>query len=96
MSKLCESSEQFMIALISEELKSRRFFGTLQILGLEDSHFQPNLDALIMQGLGLGEDNATFDRYFRVMDEHAGKIGIQEESVRAEAREVLKKLKHGK
>jgi hypothetical protein len=93
MSKLPETSEQLIVALICEELKSRRFFSTLQLLGLEDSPWQPNLDQLIMQGLGLNDANSTLDFYFRVMDEHAGTIGTSEESVHAQAKEVYRKLK---
>lgn len=87
-------NEQLLLALIAEELKSRRFFGTLQQLGFEDSHYQPHLDHLIMQGLGLDEANATFDFYFRTMDEHAAKLGIKEEETAAQAKEVFDKLKN--
>ena len=87
-------AESFVLTLISEELKSRRFFGTLQRLGLDDSYFQPHLDAAILSCLGIiDESNPTFDFYFAVMNEHAEKIGVKEESIREEAEQVLIKLR---
>jgi hypothetical protein len=87
-------SESLLLALISEELKSRKFFGTLQQLGLDNAYYQPHLDAVIMQGLGLSEEsNETLDFYYAVMEEHAGKIGIKQESVTEQAEVVLAKLK---
>jgi hypothetical protein len=81
-----------IIFLIGEELKSRRFFNTLQEMGLDDSHFQPHLDEAIMACLGLDDSNATLDFYFTVMSEHASKIGIKSESVTGEAKRVYEKL----
>jgi hypothetical protein len=91
--KPCEN-EGLVIFLISEELKSRRFFSTLQNLGLENSYYQPHLDEAILAATGLTDErNETFDFYCAVMDEHAGKIGINKESVAGQAREALARLK---
>ena len=85
-------TEALILALICEELKSRRFFSTLQELGLEDSHFQPSLDEVIMLCLGLDGANSTLDRYFRIMDTHAEKINYKPESVEEQAKLAYGKL----
>lgn len=86
-------NNELVIFLISEELKSRRFFTSLQHLGLDDSYFQPHLDEAILACLGLNDDtNATFDFYCSVMNEHAVKIGIKKELVEEQASEVYEKL----
>jgi len=83
-----------LLFLIGEELKSRRFFNTLQELGLDDSYFQPHLDDAIMACLGLdAARNETLDRYFAIMNDHATRIDIKRESVALEAREAYDKLK---
>jgi hypothetical protein len=88
------SHQTLILSLISEELKSRRFFNTLHQLGLDNPHYQPRLDELILQCLGLtDESNETFDFYCAVMDEHAAQIGIKKESVEAQAKEVYEKLR---
>jgi hypothetical protein len=87
------SNDTFIISLISEELKSRKLFNTLQQLGLENSCYQPQLDEVILQCLGLTDErNETMDFYCAVMDTHAEKIGTKRESVEAEARLVYEKL----
>ncbi len=94
-------NEPFLLALISEELKSRRLFSTLQQVGLDGSPYQPTLDALIMQGLGLAEDNATLELYFTIMDEHAASLpGVSagksfSEEVAAQTKEVFARLVAG-
>jgi hypothetical protein len=87
------SSETLVLALLSEELKSRRFFNTLAELGMDYAHYRPHLDTVILTLLGLNDErNETFDFYCRVMDEHAGKIGIKEDTVKEQAKEVYGKL----
>jgi len=87
-------ANNLVLTLISEELKSRRFFNTLQEMGLEDSYYQPHLDEAILNCLGLNDErNETFDFYSSVMNEHAERIGIKSESVYAEAKVVLNKLR---
>jgi hypothetical protein len=87
------ADKDLILLLISEELKSRRFFNTLQLLGLEDSYYQPHLDEAILTCLGLNDQsNETFDFYSAVMDGHAGLIGIKKELVEEQAWEVYEKL----
>jgi hypothetical protein len=87
-------TQTLLLALISEELKSRRFFNTLQQLGLHDSCYQPHLDEIILECLGLNDGtNETFDFYCAVMD--AGAVGIvgTRESVEREAGVVYGRLR---
>ena len=86
------ANEPMLLLLIAEELKSRKFFNTLQQLGLDDSYYQPHLDEAIMQSLGLGNDNATLDFYFSVMETHAQQLDKERESVEREARVVYTTL----
>lgn len=84
--------------LIKEELKSRKFFNTLRDLGLDDSHFQPSLDELIMTNLGLNDDqDRTFDFYYKIMEKYSEIIEPSLESIDAHARnayfELTKKRK---
>lgn len=84
---------EFILTLISEELKSRKFFNTLLELGLDNSYYQPHLDEAILSCLGItDENNETYDFYYAVMNEHAEKIGIKEESVLEQAKEVYSKI----
>lgn len=87
------SGEALVLALLAEELKSRRFFNTLAEVGMDFSYYRPHLDEVILGLVGLNDEaNDTFDFYCRVMDEHAGKIGIREETVREQAGMVYNKL----
>jgi hypothetical protein len=87
------SVEEIVLMLISEELKSRKFFSTLQDLGLDDSWCQPHLDDTILYCLGIKDNqNETFDFYYAVMNEHAEKIDKSMETVTEQAKAVYKKL----
>lgn len=86
-------SERLIIALISAELKSRKFFNTLQDLGLDDSWCQPHLDDIILACLGIDDDtNETFDFYYDVMNKHASKIDKTKSSVIKQAKAACSKL----
>lgn len=85
--------ETLVLTLISEELKSRRFFNTLAELGMDNPYYRPHLDEVILACLGLNDDsNETFDFYCSVLNEHAEKIAIQSESVAEQAGLVYKRL----
>lgn len=87
------SVEEIVLILISEELKSRQFFSTLQHLGLDDSWCQPRLDDAILTCLGLNDTtNEIFDFYYAIMNEHADKIDQSIESISEQAKEVYAKL----
>ena len=90
-------TENHVLFLIGEELKSRKFFNTLQDLGLDDSWYQPHLDEAILTCLGLNDNtNETFDFYYAVMNEHAALIDKSPASVEEQARVVYVKLVLGK
>lgn len=92
--KTALASERLIIALICEELKSRKFFNALQDLGLDDSCYQPHLDDTILACLGLQDDsNETFDFYYDVMNAHAAKIDKNKASVLKQAKAAYAKLK---
>lgn len=56
--------------LIREELKSRKFFGGLQKLGLDYCFYQPHLDRSILAAVELDEESdEVFDFYFTGSDE---------------------------
>jgi len=88
MMKLPTNTE-LTLQLIGEELKSHKFFNSLNKLGLYNSYYQPNLDSLIMSYVGLHDDaNQTFDFYYAVIDTHSERIDETKESVREQALEV--------
>jgi len=79
--------------LIKQELKSRKFFNTLRTLGLDNSHYQPHLDELILANVGLNDDaNETFDFYYLLMEKHSEKIEPDNESITHEAFQVYLEL----
>lgn len=87
------SPENLIISLLTEELKSRRFFNTLMELGMDHSYFRPCLDDVILNLTGLADDtNETMEFFCATLDAHAQEIGIKEESVREQANAVYEKL----
>lgn len=87
------TAEELVLCLIKEELKGRKFFDTLQHLGLDDSWCQPRLDDLILTCLGLNDNtDETFDYYYTVMNEHAALIDEDSESVEKQSKEAYSKL----
>ncbi|MBT1706334.1 hypothetical protein [Chryseosolibacter indicus] len=84
---------QFILYLISEELKSRRFFSTLQELGLDNSYFQPHLDSLILRSLDMDEDSdETFDAYYKIIERRSRKIKADSTSVTRQALKAYHEL----
>jgi hypothetical protein len=87
------STTQFTLDLIKEELKSRKFFNTLQKLGLDNSHFQPHLGDLILRTLNMDPDaEATFNAYYRIIERRSKKIRTQGHSVAKQALKVYHEL----
>lgn len=87
-----DADQPLILTLLSQELKSHRFFNTLAGLGMDTPYYRPHLDEVILELLGLNDENETYDFYFAVMNEHAEKIGIEEETVKRQASEVYSKL----
>ncbi len=66
---------QMSIYLIKEELKSRKLFHALHDAGIDDCYFQPHLDILIIESLGLRDGtDETFKMYDEIMDRRSKKI----------------------
>ena len=87
---------EISLYLISEELKSRKFFNGLLDLGLDNCYYQPNLDKLIMASVGLHDDaDETFDFYYHVIEKHSKLITTSKESVTQQALEVYITLTAG-
>jgi len=85
---------QMSIYLIKEELKSRKFFRTLQEMGLDDCYFQPHLDTLILRSLDLDDDSdKTFDAYYEIIEHRSKKIDADDESIMKQALKVYMELK---
>lgn len=83
----------FALALIGEELKSRKFFNALHELGFEYSFFQPHLDHPILRSVGLDPGNDDiFDFYSDLMDKHSKLISAKNQSVNAQAEAVYAAL----
>lgn len=60
---------------------------------MDNPYYRPHLDEVILECLGLNDQtNETFDFYSALMDEHPGKIGVKEETVKEQAAEVYNKL----
>lgn len=75
-------SVELTLFLIQEELKTRKFFNGLRQLGLSDSHYQPNLDVLIMTNVGLDDtSNETFDFYYELIEKYSRKIEPDRDSI---------------
>lgn len=86
-------TEKFILLLICEELKSRKFFDTLKLLGLDNSDYQPNLDDVILNCIGLCDDsNATLDFYYALIEKHASEIEASRESIETQALLVYQNL----
>lgn len=72
--RLPEKTE-IALFLIKEELKTRKLFHILQAAGMHESDFQPHLDSLILQSIGLDDDNDDlFEKYCDIMEKRSKKI----------------------
>jgi hypothetical protein len=78
--------------LICEELKSRKIFQALHIIGLDDCYFQPHLDSLIIRFLDLKISDEMFTTYDDIMDKRARKIDESRESITKQALKAYNEL----
>ena len=84
---------QLPLFLIKEELKSRKFFNTLQQMGLDDCYFQPHLDTLILRSLDMDDDSdKTFDAYCEIMERRSKKIDTDNDSIMEQALKTYHEL----
>lgn len=85
---------QVALHLIREELKSRKFFRTLQQAGLHDCYFQPHLDSLILRSLDLDDDSdKVFDAYYDIIEHRSRKIEADNDTIMKQALKVYMELK---
>lgn len=79
--------------LIKEELKSRKLFHALHEVGIDDCYFQPHLDILIMESMGLRDGtDETFRIYDAIMDRRSKKIEADHDSIMKQAMKVYHEL----
>ena len=72
---------QFSLYLIKEELKSRKLFHVLHLVGLDDCSFQPHLDSLILRSVGMDDDSdETFTLYDGIVEKRSKKIDSDNDS----------------
>jgi hypothetical protein len=84
---------ELTISLIREELKSRKLFLALHQVGLDDCYFQPHLDALILDSLGITEHtDDLFGQYDEILERHSKKITADGNSVTKHANGVYGEL----
>lgn len=88
------SDTQIALFLIKEELKTRKLFQALHDAGLDDCYYQPHLDTLILQSVGVydGTDE-TFELYTEIMDRRSKKIDMDHELIVKQAMKVYMELK---
>ncbi|MCZ8216145.1 MAG: hypothetical protein O9262_07895 [Cyclobacteriaceae bacterium] len=84
---------QTSIYLIKEELKSRKLFHALHDAGIDDCYFQPHLDILIMESLGLRDGtDETCKIYDETMDRRSKKIEADNDAIIKQALKVYHEL----
>jgi len=73
---------KLILLLLGEELKSCKFFSTLRQLGLEDTFYQTDLSACILNHLGLdAEQHEVLDRYFQLLAHYSKQVETTTDSV---------------
>ncbi|MEJ0055758.1 MAG: hypothetical protein WDN75_08960 [Bacteroidota bacterium] len=83
--------DSIAIALLREELKSRKLAILLAQLGVSDCQLLPSLNEPIAECLGLDTDEA-FLEYDRIMNECAEKVGSESGVISNGARSMLQKM----
>ncbi len=84
---------ELTLFLIREELKSRKFFNSLQRAGIDDCYYQTHLDELILKHVGLNQNSDTdFAFYSRLMEKNSTKIEAGEKSIMKRAVKVYVEL----
>lgn len=84
---------QVSLFLIKEELKSRKLFHVLHDVGLDDCYFQPHLDSLILQSVGICDHtDEIFNEYTEILDKRSRKIKMDHESIVKQALKVYIEL----
>lgn len=77
---------QLPVFLIKEELKSRKLFQLLQEVGTIESDFEPHLDSLIFQVVGLDHDDDQIShKYFHIMEKRSKKLEADKDTIAKQA-----------
>ncbi|MBA4054151.1 MAG: hypothetical protein C0490_05515 [Marivirga sp.] len=84
---------QFTLYLIREEIKSRKMFRALHEARIGDCYFQPHLDSLILESLGLDDGNdKIFSIYDHIVEKRSRKIEADYDSIMNQAFKVYQEL----
>jgi hypothetical protein len=87
------NSIDLTLFLIKEELKSRKLFHALHEVGLDDCYFQPHLDILILQSVGMDDEtDETFNIYHDIIRKRSMKIEADQNSIMKQALKVYMEL----
>lgn len=87
------SHEQVTIYLIEQQLKSTRFFGDLECIGLGPYDFEPNLDHLILKNIELDDGtDKTYIRYSKILDKHSQELKPEFRAIQRQAIKMYKEL----
>jgi hypothetical protein len=87
------NSIDLTLFLIKEELKSRKLFHALHEAGLDDCYFQPHLDLLILQSVGMDDEtDETFNIYHDIIRKRSMKIEADQNSIMKQALKVYMEL----
>lgn len=83
----------FILHLIREELKIRKFFNILREVGLEECFYEPDLSFLILTSLGLNDGkDETYYHFSDLMDACSKKIKADQESLAKQAKKAYQML----
>lgn len=82
-----------VLFLIREELKSRKLFRILHKAGFDNGHYQPCLDSLILESIGIERLNdETLTAYTTILEKRSRRISEDGESVMKQALKVYQEL----
>jgi hypothetical protein len=83
------SAEKVIVYLISQELKSRKFFEGLREIGLDDDFYQTDLLELIMASLGIISDSTEqYTFCYNLLNKHSTHVVEDTDELLDEAKRV--------
>jgi len=86
---------QFSLYLIREELKSRKLFHALGEIGVTDCNFQPCLDILILESMGIEKrSDETLSVCYDILERRSKKIEVDAESIMKQTLKVYWELRN--
>ena len=85
--------DEFILALIQEDLKSRKFFGGLRKLSLDDCYYESSISRLVFACAGFDEvTDQLFDFYHRQVEKCCEEMEASNQSVAKQAMVVYAAL----